>query len=65
MSVRTIEQLDICFAGLGGELEVWPYEDETIVGVVPEAFRFLDSDIYVPLVKPGGRTSQWRGCGPV
>ena len=40
-------------------------QDGTIIGVVPEAFRFLDSDFYVPLVKPGGRNSQLRGCGPV
>lgn len=26
----------------------------TIVGVMPERFRFLDSDVYVPLAKPGG-----------
>src|SRR5215475_4184218 len=29
-------------------------QDYTIIGVMPEVFRFLDSDIYVPLMKPGG-----------
>ena len=29
-------------------------QDYTIIGVMPEVFRFLDSDIYVPLIKPGG-----------
>lgn len=37
-----------------GQALVLDQQDYTVIGVMPERFRFLNSDVYVPLTMPGG-----------